>query len=155
MTNDFRILAAIDLQVGMDRVLMEVERHARAHDALVTLVHVAQPDPEFVGYLKSSGSDAQLQTDVKRIPKAEALRTERQHIQAIGETLRDKGLRVDDAITVQGSVLASILEMSRKLDADLLIMGSHQHGAFYRLVHGDTAAEAVTQAPCPVLVVPS
>jgi nucleotide-binding universal stress UspA family protein len=96
-----------------------------------------------------------MQTDVKRIPKAEALRADHQQIQAIGETLRSKGLRVDDAITVQGSVPASILEMSHKLSADMLIMGSHQHGALYRLVHGDTAAEAVTQAPCPILVVPS
>jgi nucleotide-binding universal stress UspA family protein len=96
-----------------------------------------------------------MQTDVKRIPKAEDLRTEHQQIHTIAETLRNKGLRVDDAITVQGSVLASILEMASKLGADLLIIGAHQHGALYRLMHGDTAAEAVTQAPCPVLVVPS
>lgn len=96
-----------------------------------------------------------MQTDVKRIPKAEALRTEHQQIHAIAETLRNKGLRVDDAITVQGPVLASILDQARKLDVDLLIMGSHHHGALYRLVHGDTTAEAVAQAPCPILVVPS
>jgi hypothetical protein len=51
MSNDFRILVAVDFS-GMDRVLVEVERQARAHDALITLLHVAQPDPEFVGYLK-------------------------------------------------------------------------------------------------------
>jgi len=154
MSDDFRLLVAVDFS-RMDRALVEVERQARAHDALITLLHVAQPDPEFIGYLKSSGQAVQMQTDVKRIPKAEALRTEHQQIQAIAETLRDKGLRVDGAITVQGPVLASILEMASKLGADLLIIGSHQHGALYRLVHGDTAAEAVTQAPCPVLVVPS
>jgi nucleotide-binding universal stress UspA family protein len=115
---------------------------------LIVLLHVAQPDPEFIGYLKSDGQAVQLQTDVKRIPKAQALRTEQQQIHAIAETLRDKGLRVDDAITVQGPVIASILEMSGKLGADMLIMGSHQHGALYQLVHGDTAAEAVSQAPC-------
>jgi nucleotide-binding universal stress UspA family protein len=154
MSDDFRLLVAVDFS-GMDRALVEVERQARAHDALITLLHVAQPDPEFIGYLKSSGQAVQMQTDVKRIPKAEALRTEHQQIHAIAETLRKKGLRVDDAITVQGPVLASILEMSHKLSADMLIMGSHQHGALYRLMHGDTAAEAVSQAPCPVLVVPS
>lgn len=100
MTHDFRILAAVDLRVGMDRMLVEVERQARAHDALVTLLHVAQPDPEFVGYLKSSGSDAQLQTDVKREPKAGELRTEHIKTQTIGKVLRGKGLRVDNAITV-------------------------------------------------------
>jgi nucleotide-binding universal stress UspA family protein len=154
MSGDFRLLVAVDFN-GMDRVLMEVERHARPHDALVTLVHVAQPDPEFVGYLKSYDPSVQMQTDVKRTPKAETLRREHQQIQAIGETLRNKGPRVGDAITVQGPVLASILDQARKLDVDLLIMGSHQHGALYRLVHGDTAAEAVMQAPCAILVVPS
>jgi nucleotide-binding universal stress UspA family protein len=154
MSDGFRILVAVDFG-GMDRVLVEVERQARAHDAIITLIHVAQPDPEFIGYLRSGGQAAQMQTDVKRIPKAEALRTEHQQIRAVGETLRNKGLRVSDAIAVQGPVLASILEMSHKLGADMLIMGSHHHGALYRLMHGDTTAEAVSQAPCPVLVVPS
>jgi nucleotide-binding universal stress UspA family protein len=154
MSDGFRILVAVDFG-GMDRVLVEVERQARAHDASITLLHVAQPDPEFMGYLKSGDPGVQMQTDVKRLPKAEALRTEHQQIQVVGDTLRDKGLRVSDAIAVQGPVLASILEMSHKLGADMLIMGSHQHGALYRVMRGDTAAEVVSQAPCPVLVVPS
>jgi nucleotide-binding universal stress UspA family protein len=154
MSDGFRILVAVDFG-EMDRVLVEVERQARAHDAIITLIHVAQPDPEFIGYLKSDGQAAQMQTDVKREPKAGELRTEHIKTHAIGEVLRGKRLRVDDAITVQGSVLESILEMSHKLGADMLIMGSHHHGALYRLMHGDTAAEAVAQARCPVLVVPS
>ena len=44
--------------------------------------------------------------------------------------------------------------MSHKLGADMLIMGSHHHGALYWLMHGDTAAEAATQAQCQLLGIP-
>jgi hypothetical protein len=42
----------------------------------------------------------------------------------------------------------SLVEEARKLGADLLILGSHQHGALYRLWYGDIAIDAAKQAPC-------
>jgi len=68
--------------------------------------------------------------------------------------MRAAGIRVDQALTVQGPTLETIMEEARKFGADLLILGSHQHGALYRLWYGDIAIDAAKEAPCALLVVP-
>jgi nucleotide-binding universal stress UspA family protein len=136
--NKFNILLAIDFSDGMDRLLEEAERYGRALDATVYIIHVADPDP-FVGYIKASDPADQNLFAAQRQPRAKELRTEHQQTQAIGAALRAKGVRVDQALTVQGPVLATVMEQAGKLDIDLLIMGSHHYGALYRLWHGDVA----------------
>jgi nucleotide-binding universal stress UspA family protein len=150
--NKFNILLAIDFNGGMDRLLEEAERYSRALDATVTIIHVADPDP-FVGYIKASNPGEQSLFDSQRQPRAKELRTEHQQTQAIGAALRAKGVRVDQALTVQGSILATIVEQAGKLDIDLLIMGSHHYGALHRLWHGDMATSAASLAPCALLLV--
>jgi nucleotide-binding universal stress UspA family protein len=61
---------------------------------------------------------------------------------------------VDHTLTVQGSILETIVEQAGKLDIDLLIMGSRHYGALYRLWHGDMATGAASRAPCALLLVP-
>ena len=68
--------------------------------------------------------------------------------------MRAAGIRVDQALMVQGPTLESIVDEARKHSSDLLILGSHQHGALYRLWYGDIAIDAAKQAPCALLVVP-
>ena len=73
---------------------------------------------------------------------------------ALAERMLATGIRVDQALTVQWPTLETLLEEARRLGADLLILGSHQHNALYRLWYGDIAIDAVKQAPCALLVVP-
>ncbi len=154
MSNDFRILVAIDLKTGMDRLLAEAERYAQALNAIVDIIHVTAPNPDFVGYIKSRlPEEPQSQID-KRESIAQHLRLEHQQTQAFGATLRAKGVRVDQTLTVQGPTLATILAHVRKLDSDLLMLGSHHHGALYRLWYGDTTTDAAKTASCALLVVP-
>jgi nucleotide-binding universal stress UspA family protein len=61
---------------------------------------------------------------------------------------------VAEALTFQGPVLTTILDHARQLEADLLILGSHQHNALYRLWYGDAAVDAIKQAPCTLLIIP-
>lgn len=154
MANDYRILVAIDLKTGTDHLLAEAQRYGRAFDAIVDIIHVASPDPEFIGYIKSDDPQEQDQIDSEREPRAKALRNEHQQTQALATTLRTNGVRVDQALTVQGATITMVIEEARRLNSNLIILGSHQHGALYRLWRGDTATEAVKLAPCPLLVVP-
>lgn len=148
MNSDYRILVAIDLKTGTDHLLAEAQRYGRALNAVVDIIHVAAPDPYFVGYIKKE------QLDAEREPNAKALRAEHQETQAFGAKLRANGVRVGQALTVQGSILATILKEAEKLRADLLVIGSHHHGALYHLWYGETAADAAKQAPCALLIVP-
>jgi nucleotide-binding universal stress UspA family protein len=156
----YRILVAIDLKPGTERLLAEAQRYAKALEAIVDIIHVADPDPDFVGYIKSAqqpetGGHAVTDYDqTLRDDRAKELRSEHQQAQAIAAKMRAAGIRVDQALMVQGPTLESILEEARKLSTDLLVLGSHQHGALYRLWYGDIAIDAAKQAPCALLVVP-
>jgi nucleotide-binding universal stress UspA family protein len=160
MSTAYRILVAIDLKPGTDRLLAEVQRYAKALDAIVDIIHVADPDPDFVGYIKSAqpaetGGNAPKNYDqTLRDDRAKGLRSEHQQAQTVAEQMRAAGIRVDQALMVQGPTLETILEEVRKVGADLLILGSHQHSALYRLWYGDIAIDAAKQAPCALLVVP-
>ncbi|HEY4981322.1 MAG TPA: universal stress protein [Pseudolabrys sp.] len=153
MSKDYRILVAIDLKTGTDRLLEEAQRYGQALNATVDIIHVAAPDPYFVGYIKGDpGSEENV--DSGRDYHAKDLRLEHEQTQAFATRLRATGTRVGQVLTVQGPTLATVLEETRKLNADLLIIGSHHHGAIHNLWFGDTAADAAKQAPCALLVVP-
>ena len=183
MSNAFRMLVAIDLKPGTDRLLAEAQRYAKALDAIVNIVHIADPDSDFVRYTKGGQEvtevtdyedpDPDLVSYVKdeqetetgadevteynhtfRGDRAKEFRLEHQQVHALAEKMRASGIRVDQALTVQGPTLEKLLKEASKLDADLLILGSHQHGALYRLWYGDIAMDATKQAPCALLVVP-
>ncbi len=160
MSTAYRVLVAIDLKPGTDHLLAEAQRYAKALDAIVDIIHVADPDPDFVGYIKSAptaetGGHAPINYDqTLRDDRAKEFRLEHQQAQAVADQMRAAGIRVDQALTVQGPTLETILEEARKLGADLLILGSHQHSALYRLWYGDIAIDAAKEAPCALLVVP-
>ena len=180
MSNAFRILVAIDLKPGTDRLLAEAQRYAKALDAIVNIVHIADPDSDFVSYVKGeqevtdyedpdpdfvsyvkdeqeTKTGAHEVTDYNhtfRGDRAKEFRLEHQQVHALAEKMRASGIRVDQALTVQGPTLEKLLKEASKLDTDLLILGSHQHGALYRLWYGDIAIDATKQAPCALLVVP-
>ena len=154
MGKDYRILVAIDLKTGTDRLLAEVRRFGQALNAIVDVIHVAEPDPDFVGYIKSGRPEEQGTIDSEREPHAKVLRAEHRQTQAFGATLRASGVRVDQTLSVQGPILATLLEEVGKLGADLLILGAHQHGALHRLWYGDTVTDAAKRVRCALLVVP-
>ena len=146
---DYRILLAIDLKDGTDRLLKEAERHAKAHNATVDILHVAPLDPAFIGYIKGGE-----QIDSEREHHAKVLRAEHQQTEKIANELRASGVRVDRALMVQSGILDAILEHVQKIGTDLLILGSHHHGALFRAFYGDIAIEAAKKPPCALLIIP-
>jgi universal stress protein A len=53
-----------------------------------------------------------------------------------------------------GAAHHEILEYARRQAIDLIVMGTHGHGAFAHLFLGSVAERVVRHALCPVLVVP-
>jgi nucleotide-binding universal stress UspA family protein len=53
----------------------------------------------------------------------------------------------------EGKASTAIVEAARKLNADLIIMGSHGHAARALRVLGSTTSEVTAKAPCSVEVV--
>ncbi len=140
------MLVAVDFSEVTGDLMRAVAMLARALGAEVRLVHVAPPEPDFVGY--------EVGPDTVRQRIAEEYRAARQQLHALEESLRGETPRVS-ALMVQGDPVEKILASAREFAADLIALGSHGHGALYELLVGSVASGVLKSARCPVLVVPS
>src|SRR5918994_899205 len=115
------ILAAIDFSGFTEPILGAVQRiAAAAPETRVWLLHVAEPDPSFVGY--DAGPS------VVRDQVAAEYRREHQKLQACAERLRRNGAEVS-ALLIQGAIVDTILTEAVRLDVQLIVMGLHGYGA--------------------------
>lgn len=141
-----QILAALDFSAVTRAVVEQAASLAGAYGAELTLLHVAAPDPAFIGY------DVGPQT--VRDARARELRTEHRGLQDLADELRARGLRAK-ALLVQGPAVETLLREARELGAETIVLGSHGHGRVYDVLVGSVAHGVLRQAPCPVLVVPA
>ncbi len=140
------ILVPVDFSEVIESMLAATIGIAVGLEARVHLLHVAAPDPAFVGY--------QAGPDTVRHRRAEELRSERRAIEALADRLRERGIEATSTL-VAGATVDTILAQADHLKADLIVIGSHGRGALYRALVGSVSEGVLRRSPCPVLVVPS
>lgn len=140
-----KILMAVDFSDVSRKMLDAVRRLPQADPTKVFLVHVTEPDPEFVGWETGPG--------VVRDQMAAHFQHQRHEIEAMAEELRSEGLDTA-ALVVQGPTIATILDEIGRREADLVVIGSHGHGATYDLLVGSVSSGVIRKSKVPVLVVP-
>ena len=141
-----RILIPIDFSPITNAVVQKAVQLAKTFNTRVWLVHVAAPEPEFVGY-KPGPQSVRDQIAVR-------FRKEHRQLQLRAHRLQAKGLNVTPLL-VQGTTVESLLKEAAKLKADLIVVGSHGHGALRRVLLGSVSEGLIRKAPCPILVVPA
>lgn len=140
------IVAAIDFSPVTELVLERAAAEARAFAARLWLLHVAAPEPDFVGY---DPGPVGVRQQV-----AQHLREDHQRLQAHAQSLREGGLDVT-ALLVQGPTIETILREASKLAADLIVLGSHGRGVLGRTLLGSVSEGILRKTAIPVLIVPS
>lgn len=138
-------VVAIDFS-AVSKQQLEVVRRLTDADRHIYLIHAAEPDPDFVGF--DTGPD------VVRHQIAEEFHREHEEIQAMSQRLRDDGYQAT-AYLVQGPTVDTILKQAEKLEADLIVVGSHGHGAVFDMLVGSISSEVIRRSRIPVLVVPA
>ena len=141
-----KILVSLDISESTDKVVAEAKKLAKSMSAKLYLIHVAEPEPDFIGY----GVGPQTVRD----SVSKELHKEHAHIQQIAEQLRESGLDAT-GLLIQGSISESILKQAKKLNAEMIVMGTHGRGAVYKLLVGSVSEAVLHGAQCPVLVVPT
>lgn len=125
---------------------MEIARDlATRTTSHVYVLHVAEPEPDFVGY--DTGPD------VVRDQVAEEFHREHRQVQALADNLRSSHVGAT-ALLIQGSIVETIVREAERLDADIIVVGSHGHGAVFDLLVGSISEGLVRKSTRPVLVVP-
>lgn len=140
------VLAAVDFSPVSDNVVAFAAKLAKVSKTKLYLVHIASPEPEFVGY------DVGPKTE--RDAVAERFRKEHRELQAIAERVREHGVDAT-ALLVQGPTVEKILEESARLDSAHIVVGSHGRGAVGRMLLGSVSEAVVRQAGTPVTVIPA
>lgn len=139
------VVVAMDFSAVSEKQLKAIARLAH-EDRHIYLLHVAEPEPDFVGF--------EAGPDVVRDQMAEQFHREHEQIQAMAQRLRDEG-RKATALLVQGPTVETILGQAARLDADLIVVGSHGHGAVFDMLVGSISSEVIRRSTVPVLVVPA
>ena len=140
------LLVAIDLSEASERVLAAAAQVAHFTAAHAYLVHVVPDEPAFIGY--EAGPESVRQS------VAAELREEHRQLQDFSQALRERGLNVT-ALLVQGYTVDMLLREADRLDATLLVCGSHGRGAVYDLLIGSVSEHLIRRSTRPVLVVPT
>ncbi|MGB3514179.1 MAG: universal stress protein [Microcoleaceae cyanobacterium] len=140
------IVVAIDFSPITPTIITQTQTLAQAFKSKLWLIHIAEPDPDFVGFKTGPQS--------KREHWAEQFRSEHQQIQDLAEQLRQKGFDAV-ALLLQGATVETILTEAKKLAADLIIVGSHGRSGIEKLFVGSVSEGVLKHTHCPVLVIPS
>ena len=140
------ILLAVDFSNVTKSVMRITEKIAGNSGVHIYILHVADPEPEFMGY--DAGPE------VVRDQVAKSHNDAHRRTQELAESLRKSGLEAT-ALTIQGAIVESVLDQAEGLDAGLVVVGSHGHGAVYDLLVGSVSEGIVRRSVRPVLVVPA
>ena len=143
------LLVAVDFSDVTDRVVATAEQMARVFGAKIWLTHVVAEVSPMV-----SLGEVPFQWPAVATESSERFPEEQRRMQTLLFGLKDKGLNAE-SLLIRGSAVIEILAMAEQYQIDMIVMGSHGHGAWYELVVGTVSEGVLHRAPCPTLIVPS
>lgn len=139
------ILVALDIDSDAQKLLGQACQLAEKFGSKVWIVHIAAPDPDFVGY--------EAGPQFVRENRAGELREEHKALQKFAADLAERDI-ASESLLIQGPTVEMILKEAAKLNADLIIMGFHEHDFLYKALKGSTTSEVIKNSGIPLLIVP-
>ena len=140
------ILVAIDFSETTGRIMSFVSKLVSEAKMNLFLVHVVQPEPDFIGY--KVGPESERDFIAKRFHEKHI------QLQELADSFRLPGIPVTPLL-IQGPTIQTILEEAEKLNADLILTGSHGHGFMSHILMGSVCNGLVKHSTIPVLIIPS
>lgn len=140
------ILVATDFSNLTEKMIAQALPLAEKFEAKIWLVHIAAPEPDFVGY--------EVGPQYIRDSRADTLRTEHRDLQALASKYQADGIEIEP-LMIQGPTAETILEEATKLEADLIVLGAEDHGKIFERLFGSVWEDVLHKSKVPVLVVPA
>lgn len=140
------ILALLDFSEITDRLVKRAGELASFYEAKCWLIHVAGPDPEFVGY--------DVGPQYIRDHRAGVLFEEHRKLQNYKQQLVNEGINCE-TLLIQGQINPTITAEIKKLDIDMIVVGSHGRSKLYDLFVGSVCEYMLRHATVPIVVIPT
>jgi len=141
-----KLLAALDLSNSTPAVLREARAWARRLSAELILIHVAEPDPDFIG--RGAGLES------TRLAVAHKFQRAQQQIEVLAVELRKDGLDATALLLQESDIADTILREAERLHADAILMGTHARGAARAMFIGSISKQVLLKATRPVVLIP-
>lgn len=140
------LLAAVDFSDASPTIVAHTITLAQALEARVVLLHVVEPVASYVPV--GSAMDV-IETAPPPIMEQD-LAAQKMHLDRLAA-----GLKNVTTVAVIGLAADEIVTQAQEHGAELIVLGSHGHGALYHLFAGSVVTGVLKRARVPVLVVPT
>ena len=142
------LLAAIDFSPISHKVVNGAAELAAPLGAKLVLLNVWEPVAAYVPV------GAAMDVITAPVPvEPPDLNAVKESLEQFAAPLRAKGLTVETLVSV-ALPTAEILEQAKALNASMIILGSHGHGALFQLFSGSVVTAVLHKARIPVTVIP-
>ena len=143
-----KLLVAVDFSEQSKIIVDEAEKLARSLQAEVLLLHVIPPSSPIIELPLN-----EEEIDSGDMQPEDVNSNELVKLQNMAEQLQQQGIAASVLIAHNDEITAIIGE-SRRVGAELIMLGSHGHGALFHLLVGSVSEGVIRQATCPVIIVP-
>lgn len=152
------ILVATDFTPNAEHAFCHAVLLARQHKAKIHLLHVIpQVDTAMRSYLSSVMGEDKLE-DFEKKHQQDAYAELKKDLDAFAkDELSDHPddlARFAGSEVVIGNPVIKIIEVAKRLNADVIVMGTHSKGALEHAFLGSVAEKVLQKADRPVFVVP-
>jgi nucleotide-binding universal stress UspA family protein len=120
---------------------------AKEHGARVTGYHAVEPMPVHIygeGYIADRKMIAEFESRQRAAAK--------KHIAALAREALKAGVPFEPVVQTSGRPYDGIVDTARKRKCDLILMSSHGHRGFDRLMLGSVTDKVIQRSRVPVLV---
>ena len=141
------ILVAIEFPVSSKSVLDIAKKFAREFKAKLNVMHSESVD-SYINHIISEDNltfSNNLMLEYRK--KYEKLMTDLQK-ELVAEHIES------ECILVEGPTVDCILSVAKEVKAEMIILGSHEHGKFYHLLMGSTHNLLIKKSEIPILIIP-
>jgi nucleotide-binding universal stress UspA family protein len=136
------ILVAVDASAGAERVLNMGARLARSmQEATIHVLHVFR-----ASRLDRARAGAPP-------PAMDAMEDAKEHLAYCARMLRRRTRAQIVQHFAVGDPAAEVLRLGTELDIDLLVVGTHDHIGFEKLLLGSVAERLMRKSGCPIVIV--
>jgi nucleotide-binding universal stress UspA family protein len=142
------IVVALDFPITSRKVLNMAKKFALEFKAKLHIMHSESID----SYFNHIVTEDNLQ------PSADLLNKYKTDYEKKMQSLYDElsSEKIDcNCILMEGPTVDNILKFSAEVEAEMIILGSHEHGNFYHLIMGSTHNLLIKKSTIPILIIPS
>jgi len=135
------IVALVDFSDVTPKVVDHALELAQKFESEIFLVHVVPPMPVVVDYAPAVTSDTE-DADARLV-----------QLQILHDSMIKRHAVVCTRL-LKGPAVETLLTHLPSMNPDLIVMGSHGHGALYNLIVGSVTQGIIKHAAWPVMIIP-